>query len=95
MKIADFIRINDSARTLYNVYRGDELVDIIEKDYFTQDPKQLPEATRRLNLLMDTNGYVESIAPGIMNQNRRFGSTLTSRSAPMTIRTGCEEVANK
>lgn len=63
MKIADFIRINDSARTLYNVYRGDELVDIIEKDYLTQDPKLIPEATRRINCLIDTNGFVERIAP--------------------------------
>lgn len=63
MKIADFVRINDSARTLYNVYRGDNLVDIIEKDYLTQNPKLIPEATRRLNLLMDTNGYVERFTP--------------------------------
>ena len=26
MKISDFIRINDSARTIYNVYRGCEEV---------------------------------------------------------------------
>lgn len=64
MKIADFVRINDSARTLYSVYRGNDLVDVFEKDYLTQDPELLPEATRRLNQLMDTNGYVESIAPG-------------------------------
>ena len=63
MIISDFIRINDSTRTLYNVYRGDVLLDIIVKDYLTQDPKLIPYATRRLNRLMDTNGYVERITP--------------------------------
>lgn len=59
MKISDFIRVNDSARTLYNVYRGDKLVDVIVNDYLTQDPKIIPEATHRINYLMDANGYVE------------------------------------
>lgn len=60
MKFSDFIRVNSSARTLYNVYRGDNLVDIINIDYLTQDPKIIPEATHRINYLMDANGYVES-----------------------------------
>ena len=60
MKISDFIRVNSSARTLYNVYRGDKLVDVINIDYLTQDPKIIPEASRRINYLMDANGYVES-----------------------------------
>ena len=59
MKISDFIRVNDSARTLYNVYRGDKLVDVIKNDYLTQDPKIIPEAVHRINYLMDANGYVE------------------------------------
>lgn len=63
MIISDFICINDSTRTLYNVYRGDVLVDIIVKDYQTQDPKLISYATRLLNRLMDTNGYVERITP--------------------------------
>lgn len=63
MKISDFIRINDSARTIYNVYRGCELVDIIEKDYLTQDLKQIPEVNRRIQRLIDTNGFIESVAP--------------------------------
>lgn len=59
MKISDFIRINDSARTIYNVYRGCELVDIIEKDYSTQDP----EVNSRIKRLIDTHGFIESVAP--------------------------------
>lgn len=59
MKISDFIRVNDSARTMYNVYRGDNLVDVIVNDYLTQDPKIIPEAAHRINYLMDANGYVE------------------------------------
>ena len=61
MKISDFIRVNASARTQYNVYRGDILVDVIENDYLTQDPKIIPEAAHRINYLMDANGYVERI----------------------------------
>lgn len=63
LKISDFIRINDSARTIYNVYRGCELVDIIEKDYLTQDLKSIPEVNRRINRLIDANGFIESVAP--------------------------------
>lgn len=63
MKISDFIRINDSARTIYNVYRGCELVDIIEKDYLTQDLKQIPEVNSRIKRLIDTKGFIESVAP--------------------------------
>lgn len=63
MNILDFIRINDSARTIYNVYRDCELVDIIEKDYLTQDLKQIPEVNRRIKRLIDTNGFIESVAP--------------------------------
>ena len=63
MKIADFIRINDSARTIYNVYRDCELVDIIEKDYLTGDPKLIPEVNRRIKCLIDAEGFVESVAP--------------------------------
>lgn len=59
MKISDFIRVNYSARTIYNVYRGDKLVDVIKNDYLTQDPKIIPEAAHRINYLMDSNGYVE------------------------------------
>ena len=63
IKISDFIRINDSVRTIYNVYRDCELVDIIEKDYLTQDLKSIPEVNRRIKILLDTNGFVESVAP--------------------------------
>lgn len=63
IKISDFIRINDSARTIYNVYRGCELVDIIEKDYLTQDLKSIPEVNRRIKRLIDAKGFVESAAP--------------------------------
>lgn len=63
MKISDFIRINDSARTIYNVYRDCELVDIIEKDYLTQDLKSIPEVNQRIKRLIDTHGFIESVAP--------------------------------
>lgn len=63
MKISDFIRINDSARTIYNVYRDCELVDIIEKDYLTQDLTLIPEVNRRIKRLIDAKGVVESVAP--------------------------------
>lgn len=63
MKISDFIRINDSARTIYNVYRDCELVDIIEKDYLTQDLTMIPEVNRRIKRLIDAKGFVESVAP--------------------------------
>lgn len=63
MKISDFLHVNDSARTIYNVYRGCELVDIIEKDYLNMDTTLIPEVNRRIKCLIDAKGFVESVAP--------------------------------
>ena len=63
IKLSDFISINDSLRTIYNVYRDCELIDTIELDYLKKDHKQIPEAHRRIKCLIDGEGFVESVAP--------------------------------
>ena len=63
IKLSDFFSINDSVRTIYNVYRDCELIDTIELDYLKKDLKQIPEAHRRIKCLIDGEGLVKSVAP--------------------------------